>query len=323
MSLHSLLSVTIGVPNVEETAAYYAEFGLTPGADGWFSTADAGRQLRILPAPTRRLLALRVGADDADDLARAAANLARLGVPQDLAGTHLEATEPVTGVRVGLDVVPRVEPKPVPSTRYNGPGRLDQPDCRAPGFTRADPVRPRKLGHAVLGSTDYRATTAFFTDGLGFKVSDRVKDVGAFMRCSTDHHNVLVLAAPVSFLHHTSWQVDDIDDVGRGAFAMLEGRSARQPRCSGGTMRTGQLAWWATWLVTEPITSTPKPPAPREPSTTMSASRLASMSTSGGKPCTALTVIDSGRGSPASASALSVSAWAALRTRSVSIGSSG
>ena len=84
MSLHSLLSVTIGVPNVDETAAYYAEFGLTPGADGWFSTADAGRQLRILPAPTRRLLALRVGADDADDLARAAANLTRLGVPQDL-----------------------------------------------------------------------------------------------------------------------------------------------------------------------------------------------------------------------------------------------
>ena len=112
MSLHSLLSVTIGVPNVEETAAYYAEFGLTPGADGWFSTVDAGQQLRILPAPTRRLLVLRVGADDADDLARAAASLARLGVPQDLRGSSLEATEPVTGVRVGLDVVPRVEQPP-------------------------------------------------------------------------------------------------------------------------------------------------------------------------------------------------------------------
>ena len=143
MSLHSLLSVTIGVPNVEETAAYYAEFGLTPGADGWFSTVDAGRQLRILPAPTRRLLALRVGADDADDLARAAASLTRLGVPQDLPGTHLEATEPVTGVRVSLDVAPRTEQKPVPSTVYNGPGRLDRPDCRAPGFLRADRVRPR------------------------------------------------------------------------------------------------------------------------------------------------------------------------------------
>ena len=230
MSLHSLLSVTIGVPNVVQTAAYYAEFGLTPGTDGWFSTADAGRQLRILPAPTRRLLALRVGADDADDLARAAANLTRLGVPQDLTGNQLEVTEPVTGVRVSLDIVPRAEQKPVPATSYNGPGRLDRPDCRAPGFTRADRVRPRKLGHAVLGSTDYRTTTAFFTEGLGFKVSDRVKDVGAFMRCSTDHHNVLVLAAPVSFLHHTSWQVDDVDDV-----------RARRLRDARGQARTARL----------------------------------------------------------------------------------
>jgi len=227
MSLHGLLSVTIGVPDVDETAAYYAEFGLAPEAGGWFSTLDAGRQLRLVAAPTRRLIALRVGVDDADDLARAAANLARLGVPADLREGSLEATEPVTGVRVGLDVARRVVQAAVPAAPYNGPGRLDRPGSRAPGFTRPGRVRPRKLGHAVLGSTGYRTTVSFFTDGLGFKISDRIKDVGAFMRCSTDHHNVLVLAAPVSFLHHTSWQVDDIDDVGRGACAMLEGRPER------------------------------------------------------------------------------------------------
>ena len=227
MSLHSLLSVTIGVPNVGETAAYYADFGLTPDDDGWFSTADAGRQLRLLPSPVRRLLELRVGADDADDLARATTGLAALGVPSEQDGTSLKATEPVTGTRVVLDVAPRIRPDAVPATLYNGPGRLDRPDTRAPGFTRPDRVRPRKLGHAVLGSTDYGASTAFFTEGLGFKISDRIKGVGAFMRCSTDHHNVLVLAAPVSFLHHTSWQVDDVDDVGRGAQAMLEGRPER------------------------------------------------------------------------------------------------
>jgi catechol 2,3-dioxygenase-like lactoylglutathione lyase family enzyme len=43
MSLHGLLSVTIGVPNVEETAAYYTEFGLTPGAEG-----PGGQLLRVL-----------------------------------------------------------------------------------------------------------------------------------------------------------------------------------------------------------------------------------------------------------------------------------
>ena len=227
MSLHGLLSVTIGVPNVEETAAYYADFGLAPAGDGWFSTLDAGRQLRLVPAPTRRLIALRVGADDADDLARAAAGLTRLGLTPDLRGDRLAATEPVTGVRVALDVAPRLRQDPVAATAYNGPGRLERQGRRAPGFTRTDRVRPRKLGHAVLGSTDPQATMAFFTDGLGFKVSDRIKGVGAFLRCSTDHHNVLVLAAPVSFLHHTSWQVDDVDDVGRGACAMLEGRPER------------------------------------------------------------------------------------------------
>jgi catechol 2,3-dioxygenase-like lactoylglutathione lyase family enzyme len=227
VSLHGLRSVTIGVPNVEETSAYYAEFGLAPQPGGWFSTLDAGQQLRILAAPTRRLLGLVVGVDDADDLARAGASLTRLGIDQDLRDGSLTAAEPVTGARVTLEIAPRTQQDPVPATAYNGPGRLDRPDVRAPGFSRPGRVRPRQLGHAEIGSTDYRATMSFFTDGLGFKVSDRIKDVGAFMRCSTDHHNVLALAAPVNFLHHTSWQVDDVDDVGRGAFDMLDGRPER------------------------------------------------------------------------------------------------
>jgi len=227
MSLHGLSSVTIGVPNVEETAAYYTDFGLAPAADGWFSTVDGGPQLRIVPAPARRLLELRVAADDVDDLGRAATNLGQLGLDAQRSGTSLAATEPVTGTQVHLDVAPRLHQNPPAATVYNGPGRFERTDHRAPGFMRSDRVRPRKLGHAVLGSVDYRATMAFFVDGLGFKVSDRIKDVGAFMRCSTDHHNILVLSAPVNFLHHTSWQVDDVDDVGRAAYAMLEGRPER------------------------------------------------------------------------------------------------
>jgi len=57
---------------------------------------------------------------------------------------------------------------------------------------------------------------------------------------------------------------------------------------------TGQCAWWATWLLTDPSSSRPNPPEPREPTTSMSASRLASMRTSDGKPLTASTVTVSG-----------------------------
>ena len=63
MSLHGLMSVTIGVPNPGETGAYYGDFGLTPEGDGWYAAADAGRQLRIVPAPTRRLVEMQVGSD--------------------------------------------------------------------------------------------------------------------------------------------------------------------------------------------------------------------------------------------------------------------
>jgi catechol 2,3-dioxygenase-like lactoylglutathione lyase family enzyme len=221
MALHRLAAVTIAVPNVAETCAYYADFGLSPDSDGWFTTVDGGRQLRIVHAPTRRLIEMQLGADDADDLSRIANNLNRIGVHADNATDRVSAVESVTGVRVTVAVSGRLVQPSLPATAYNGPGRLERTGQRAPGVLREGPVRPRKLGHAVLGTTDLDATKDFFVSGLGFKVSDLIKDVGAFLRCSTDHHNMLILSAPVSFLHHTSWQVDDIDEVGRGATAML------------------------------------------------------------------------------------------------------
>jgi catechol 2,3-dioxygenase-like lactoylglutathione lyase family enzyme len=227
MTLHRLTSITMGVPNVGETAAYYTEFGLSPADDGWFSTRDGGRQLRFGAAPTRRLVDLHVGVDDADDLDRAADRLHRLGIDVRRGPGFISATEKATGTVAYLEIADRLEQDPIPATRYNGPGRIERTGARAPGVVASDPIKPRKLGHAVMGTTDFEGTQAFFTNGLGFKVSDYIKGVGAFMRCSTDHHNVLVLAAPVSFLHHTSWQVDDIDQVGRGAFRMLEDHPER------------------------------------------------------------------------------------------------
>ncbi len=227
MALHRLTSVTMGVPNVLETADYYAEFGLRPDTDGWFCTRDGGRQLRIVYAPTRRLVELRVGVDDADDLARAVEGLGGLGVESQRTETMMTAVEKATGVRAVLEIAPRLFQDPITATAYNGPGRVERTGARAPGLVRSERVKPRKLGHAVLGTTDFAVTKTFFDQGLGFKLSDMIKDAGAFLRCSTDHHNLLILRAPVTFLHHTSWQVDDIDDVGRGAFAMLEDHPER------------------------------------------------------------------------------------------------
>jgi catechol 2,3-dioxygenase-like lactoylglutathione lyase family enzyme len=230
MGLHRLTDITIGVPNVEETAGYYREFGLTPAGEGnghRFATVDGGEQLQIRHSPHRRLLTLGVGVDDPDDLDRITASLHRLDVDARREGDTLRAADPVTGLEVVVSIAPRLRQTPTPAPPYNTPGAATRPDVRASGVERQEPVRPRKLGHVVFGSADQAATQRFFTEGLGFKVSDEAPGLASFMRCSTDHHNVLVQQAPVSFLHHTSWEVDDVDEVGRGATAMLEGHPER------------------------------------------------------------------------------------------------
>ncbi|WP_344972179.1 VOC family protein [Salinactinospora qingdaonensis] len=219
--------MVIGVPNIEETSAYYTDFGLTPTRDGWFATVDGGEQLRLVDAPTRRLIGFTIGVDDEDDLARAAARLNRIGVGHERRGNRLVSSDPVTGTSVALQVQQRVRQEPSPLPPQNTPGRIERIGTRSPGILREAPVQPRKLGHVVLGTTDFATSEKYFVEGIGFKVSDLVKEAGAFLRCSTEHHNLLLLYAPVNFLHHTSWQVNDIDEIGRGAAAMLEGHPER------------------------------------------------------------------------------------------------
>ena len=222
MALHRLGSVTIGVPNVAETAAYYEDFGLTQLGQNRFATVDGGEQLRIVQAPRRQVREIMIGAEDQDDIDRIASQIRALDLRCLVTEGRVEALEPIAGFKAVVEVMPHLDQSPEPATPYNGPGRIDRQNNRAPGILREDRVRPRKLGHVVIGSTDQAATQKFFTDGIGLKISDVVPSTAAFMRCSTDHHNILVQQAPVDFLHHTSWQVDDIDEIGRGAMAMLE-----------------------------------------------------------------------------------------------------
>ena len=226
VALNQLSSITIGVPNVEETCSYYAEFGLTRNGAS-FSTSDGGEQLRIIESTTRRLIELRIGTDDPDDVARVSDQLSRLGVAIEHDATSVGALEIHSGARVVVKVLPAIAQEPAVQEWTNGPGRTQRRNGRAPATLRQEPVRPRKLGHVVIGTPDAEASQRFFVDGIGFKISDQVRGLATFMRCSTDHHNLLLQPSPVAFLHHTSWQVDDVDEVGRGAMKMLEGHPER------------------------------------------------------------------------------------------------
>jgi catechol-2,3-dioxygenase len=80
-----------------------------------------------------------------------------------------------------------------------------------------------KLGHIVLQVSDLERSTAFYTQVLGFKVSDVYPDEMmpggmVFLRCNTDHHCLALVGAAESEagnreLHHFAFEVPTLAEV--------------------------------------------------------------------------------------------------------------
>ena len=87
------------------------------------------------------------------------------------------------------------------------------------------PFRIRKLGHIVIRARDLQRSIEFYTQVLGFEVSDvypeeMVPGGMVFMRCNADHHGVALVGgmpgpAEKRELHHFAFEVDTIDEVFR------------------------------------------------------------------------------------------------------------
>jgi catechol 2,3-dioxygenase-like lactoylglutathione lyase family enzyme len=223
MGLHRLTSITLGVPDVAASSAFFTEFGLDATTGGWHSTRDGGQQLQLVSAPTRRLKRLGVGASDADDLARIAARVASVGLGSIVEHTadRLVLTEPATGLLVEVSVADWYSAPASPHS-FNRPAGVERFDVPAPSVMASDSAKPSNLTHVVYGTPDQPTTLRFFTDVIGFEISDEVPGIIAFTRCSELHHNFAIQAAPVAFPHHIAFEMDDVDDVVRSGQRMVD-----------------------------------------------------------------------------------------------------
>ncbi len=74
---------------------------------------------------------------------------------------------------------------------------------------------PVKISHIVLHSPDHHAAVTFFTDVLGFKVSDWLGDFMCFLRCNSAHHRIALLPGPPC-LNHVAYDMLGVDGMMRG-----------------------------------------------------------------------------------------------------------
>jgi len=75
---------------------------------------------------------------------------------------------------------------------------------------------PLRISHIVLHSPDHRALVKFFTDALGFRISDWLGDFMCFLRCNSAHHRFALLPGPPC-LNHVAYDMLSVDDMMRGA----------------------------------------------------------------------------------------------------------
>jgi predicted enzyme related to lactoylglutathione lyase len=80
---------------------------------------------------------------------------------------------------------------------------------------------PVKISHIVLHSPDHQAMVQFFTEVLGFKVSDWLGDFMCFLRCNEAHHRIAILPGPPC-LNHVAYDMLTVDDMFRGTHRLKQ-----------------------------------------------------------------------------------------------------
>lgn len=74
------------------------------------------------------------------------------------------------------------------------------------------PFRYKKLGYAALNVTDLAKSAVFYRDILGLDLVGQ-EDGLAFLRCSRDHHNVILYQSPVHGLKRVGFELEQLSDV--------------------------------------------------------------------------------------------------------------
>jgi catechol 2,3-dioxygenase-like lactoylglutathione lyase family enzyme len=82
--------------------------------------------------------------------------------------------------------------------------------------TVVDKSRPSKIAHVVPNSAKTDEQITFFTDVLGFKLTDSSRMM-EFLRCTSDHHSMAIFRNNGPSLNHIAYDVPDIDGLMRGS----------------------------------------------------------------------------------------------------------
>jgi catechol-2,3-dioxygenase len=228
MSVQSLLSYALTVPDLKAGHKFYSTFGLLPAErDGALVFRCEGRdqdQVFLVEGKKKRLNHIRFGSDE-QGLAAIRARMKERGVaeidaPHNAFGGGLWVQDP-DGHPINVRAESAKPWRICAEFVINNPGHYTRPGRGAP---KRHAVRPHRLGHVLLHTADLEKMTDFYIKVLGMKLTDRVPGIIAFLHLpgGGDHHVVALLADNRPGFHHASFEVSSPDEIGIGAKAVME-----------------------------------------------------------------------------------------------------
>jgi catechol 2,3-dioxygenase-like lactoylglutathione lyase family enzyme len=222
LAVHSLDHFAIEVPDLEEARHFYTLFGLDVRDEGdnlaLYTVGHPHRWGVISQGKAKRLLYLSFGVfeDEIDAFGRHfdAIGAKRIEAPSgiDSNGIWIEGYD---GLPLNIRVAEKSSPdeKSAFEVTSVGPG--------LPGTvanSKAPKIHPRRLSHFAIFTTDVGGAIDFYERTLGLRLSDRSGPAVAFLHGAhgSDHHLLALITSDHRGMHHASWDVGSVQEVGLG-----------------------------------------------------------------------------------------------------------
>ena len=227
MAILGIKRLIFGVEDPAECRRFFTDFGLEPVESANEFTLPEGSSVILhsandpsLPATSTEGSGVREviwGVDSPVALRAIHENLARDRPVQEDSGGAIHSHDDI-GLAIGFEVFQRALPvRETPSD--NTPSQVRRWNRHRDWYSEA---HPSVIFHVVFGTPDVDAGVNFYTQRLGFRVTDVNRGLGVFMRCDGrhEHHNLFLLKMPKTAFNHVSFGVENIDEMMAGTSKM-------------------------------------------------------------------------------------------------------
>ena len=228
LGVHSVDHFNFVVPDLKQAQSFYTNFGLDVREEGnglgLYTAGHDHRWGRVGEGAAKKFGYLSFGAypEDFEGLrARLKQNdVQQLDAPAGFESNGIWFRDP-DGTLIEIRVAEKSSPdeKAIQNNPSSPPG-VQGSHARS----TAPVVRPRRLAHVLVFCSDVSRAVRFYHSVVGLRLSDRSGEGIAFMHGihGSDHHMVAFAKSDGPGLHHLSWDVGSIHEVGLGAMQMAD-----------------------------------------------------------------------------------------------------